>query len=307
MDDADNAYLTGREMRERLAARLDGEGRMDLADRLRKCGLPMVLRSTCCDDAVRVETRCKNKWCPTCARGIAGERAARLDQVVRTFRWPLFATFTMKNVPDLHSNAVRELRRAFGRFRRMKAFGLVEGGIASIEVTNIGNGWHPHLHCVMDCRWLGPQRTRPLSWETPDEKREASKLAKLALEAAWAKALRQPMAVCHAKRTTADEVIREVVKYSVKGQDLLKCRENVGPLIDCLAKCRLVTTFGTAHGFKFKENERELRACECGGCLDSPKPRGGRWGWLPQEVWAMDKGRDQHHLAWVNARDLAPA
>ena len=42
-------------------------------------------------------------------------------QVVETFQRPLFATFTMKNVEDLSGGAVRELRRAFGRFRRMKA------------------------------------------------------------------------------------------------------------------------------------------------------------------------------------------
>lgn len=224
--------------------------------------------------------------------------------MVETFQWPLFATFTMKNVEDLSGGAVRELRRAFGRFRRMKAFGLVKGGVASIEVTNIGNGWHPHLHCVLDAEWLGPQRTRPARWETAKQKHEAAVLAKLALEAAWAKALRQPTAVCHAKRTTGKDVMREVTKYSVKGSDLVECAERLGPLIDCLTKTRLVTTFGSAHGFKFKQNEREPAACECGGCLEDPKDKGGKWGWLPQEVWAYQTGKDRHHTTWISAASL---
>lgn len=264
----------------------------------------MVLRSTCCNDAVLGHTRCKNKWCPTCCRGIAAERSARLEQVVATFQWPLFATFTMKNVDDLSGGAVRELWRSFGRFRRMKAFGLVKAGISSCEVTNIGNGWHPHLHCVLDAEWLGPQRTRPARWESEKAKREAAKLAKLALEHAWAKALRQPLGVCHAKRTNGKDVIREVVKYSVKGQDLIKCTEKLGPLIDAITRCRLVRPFGAAHGFKYRESDRQPRACECGGCLDDPRSKGGKWGWLPQEAWAAETGKDRHHVAWINARDL---
>lgn len=203
----------------------------------------------------------------------------------------------MKNVNDLSGDAVRQLRRAFGRFRRMKAFGLVTGGVASIEVTNIGNGWHPHLHCVLDARWLGPQRTRPAPWEPAKDKAAAARLAKLALEAAWAKALRQPMAVCHVKRATAKGVLTEVTKYSVKGSDLIACAEDIGPLIDCLTKTRLVTTFGSAHGFPFRTNAAEPQPCECGSCVTDAKVDGGGSGWLPEDVWLMHFGRDQWRLA----------
>lgn len=243
-----------------------------------------MLRSTCCWDARLAQTRCKNKWCPACARGIAAKRANRLAQIVETFKWPLFLTLTMRNVEDLSGGAVRDLRRAFGRFRRMKTFGLVRGGVASIEVTNIGNGWHPHLHAVLDAQWLGPQRTRPAKWETAAQKFEAAKLAKLALEAAWAKALRAPTAVVHVKRATAVGVIKEVVKYSVKGSDLVACREAVGPLIDCLSRTRLVTTFGSAHGFQFREDARPPQKCLCGNC-ERERPGGGTLGkWMTQDV-----------------------
>jgi len=283
--------------RESLIERLEDEGREDLAGQLRKCGQKLVLRAVCCGDARLGYTRCRHKWCPSCARGIAAERAERLSQIVKTFRWPLFVTLTMKNVEDLTGDAVRELRRAFGRWRRMKANELITGGIASIEVTNIGNGWHPHLHMVIDCEWLGPQRLRPLKWEPAAAKAECYRLAKLALENTWAKALRQPMGVMHAKRCTAEGIVKEVVKYSVKGSDLIESAEPIGPLIDCLKKTRLVTTFGTAHGFKFTKPPRELAACECGACLNGSV-------WLPQELYLAQFGSDQWRVAWVRAEDL---
>ena len=257
----------------------------------------MVLRSRCCGSARLGWTRCKNKWCPTCARSIAAERSERLRQVVETFQWPLFATFTMRNTDDLGAEPVRALRRAWGRFRRMKCCSLVKGGVASIEVTNIGNGWHPHLHAVLDAVWLGPSRTKPAKWETALEKFEAAKLAKLALEAAWAKALRQETAVCHVKRCVASEVVKEVLKYAVKGQDLIDCEQPVGPMIDALTKCRLVTTFGSAHGFVYVKPPRLGVPCECGDCLETPS-------WVPQDVYKMNFGGEQWRIAEVGLHDL---
>jgi len=203
----------------------------------------------------------------------------------------------MRNVDDLSSDAVRELRRAFGRWRRMKCNAQITGGIASIEVTNIGNGWHPHLHMVIDCEWLGPMRLRPMKWEPAADKRECYRLAKMALENSWAKALRQDQAVVHAKRCERQGIEREVIKYAVKGSDLVQSEEPVGALIDCLKRTRLVTTFGTAHGFKFEKREWERAMCECGGCLDGAP-------WLPQEVYLAQFGADRWRVAGVSVADL---
>jgi len=179
----------------------------------------------------------------------------------------------------------------------MKDNEAITGGIAAIEVTNIGNGWHPHLHAVIDCAWLGPQRLRPVKWESAEDKRECYRLAKLALESTWAKALRQPLAVVHAKRCDKNGIEKEVLKYSVKGADLIESKEPVGPLIDCLKKTRLMTTFGTVHGATFIKKPRERAACECGGCLNGSP-------WLPQEIYLAQFGSEQWRVAAVRAEDL---
>lgn len=272
-----------------MIGRLEAEGRDDLAAKLRKCGNPLVMRSICCGDVRMAETRCKNKWCPECARPLAAKRSAKMAQIVRTFSWPMFVTLTMKNVEDLTGDAVRELRRAFGRWRRMAGQRMIRGGLATIEVTNIGNGWHPHLHAVLDCPWLGPARLRPFPWEPRHKKAECYRLAKMANEEAWARALRAPQGTMHIKRTSDSSVTKEVVKYAVKGSDLVACRESIGQLIDCLTKTRLMTTFGSAHGFKFDESEILRPPCCCAEC-QSPA------AWLPEDVFRMQFGRDQWRL-----------
>lgn len=276
--DAEKAEAAAERIQQRAALleRLEKEGREDLAQSLRKCGLPVVLKCATCEwQRLEAETSCKRKWCPVCAWRLAAKRGERLRQVVRTFRWPLFVTLTMKNVDDLSLGAVRDLRRAFGRFRRHKFFARCKGGVAAMEVTNAGNGWHPHLHCVLDCDWLGWERTRPLAWEGKAEKREAYMQAKRDLEAAWAKALRQEMGVCHAKRTNDVDIVTEVVKYAVKGTDLLACETEIGPLIDAITGTRMLTTFGSAFRFPFIEEDRER--CGCETC-------GEPGHWMPEEI-----------------------
>ncbi len=248
--------------RSALVDRLKEEGRYDLSAKLEKCGVEAWLDCVCQQSTMPIRTRCKNKWCPACAVGLAAEKSERLAEVVKTFQWPLFTTWTMKNVDDLGVDHIRHLWRSFGRLRRMACFRLVKAGIVTCEITNIGNGWHPHLHAVLDAEWLGPARLKPLRWESAESKRESFRLSKIAMENTWSKALRQPCAVMHAKRCNAQTITKEVVKYTVKGSELVESEEPVGPLIDVLTKCRMLKTFGYAHGFKFTKKEREKAWCE---------------------------------------------
>lgn len=211
-------------------------------------------------------------------------------------RFPLFVTLTMANVEDLDGGAVRKLRRAFGKLRHKRIWkDRVRGGVACIEVTNIGNGWHPHLHAVIDCRWLAIKTPAPRNGEALSLRRAKYKAAAAEFSEAWAKCLGQTMASVKVKRAEADEICREVVKYSVKGSDLLECVEPIGDLIRCLEMTRLMTTFGTlfGHGRRAraeaearlaeaeetsKDNTEHTRSCEAGNakgpcsCCQSPSP-----------------------------------
>lgn len=262
-------------LRLELIARLEAEGRDDLAAQLGKCNQPLTMVCTCCGTKREVRTRCKRKWCPICSRLVAARRTHRVRAAVEAMEWPLFVTLTMQNVDDLSEGAIRHLRRAFGRLRRMRAWErTVRGGVAAIEVTNIGNGWHPHLHAVIDCRWLAWKTPEP-NWrrDTQLVKDRACTAAHNEIVAAWARALDHPTAGVFIKRASARSITTEVLKYSVKGSDLLASPDEIGPAIDALTMTRLVTTFGTLYRLPPPPDDYPRALC----------PRGNA-DWMPWEV-----------------------
>jgi hypothetical protein len=162
-------------------------------------------------------------------------------------KWPLFVTLTMPNTSD--PEGVRHLRQAFGKLRHRKLWtSRTTGGVASIEVTNTGQGWHPHLHAVIDCEWLA-HKTPPPEWNRgADHVAERCRAAQEELSAVWRKCLGEPQAIVWVKRCNSATITEEVVKYSVKGSDLVTSPDPIGEIIRVLERTRLITTFGNFFG-----------------------------------------------------------
>lgn len=235
-------------IRVRILDRLRAENEHELAAKLARCQQDYPLFCENCGRNVMGRTKCRRKWCPCCAPGIAGDRNRRMRAAVERFKWPLFITLTVRNVDDLNHGAVRKLRRCFGKLRMQKWWkSSVTGGIACIEVTNIGNGWHPHLHAVLDARWLSDNVLEPRPDWSRQEKRKAFQQATTSIETRWAKLVGQDSVSIKVKRCSSSTITKEVVKYSVKGTDLATCPDHIGPLIRALDTCRLMTTFGKAY------------------------------------------------------------
>ncbi len=251
---------------------------------------------------IEISQRCKRKWCPYCARQLAAQRTAELVHIVERFRWPLFVTLTMRNVSDLTPSAVRGLRRAFGKLRHRKLWkDRVLGGVAAVEVTNEGNGWHPHLHVVCDCKWLAIHAPAPQRGDSVPAIKAKCKAASQELEAVWSKILKQPTSSVRVKRADRTTISKEVLKYTVKSEDLLTSEGSAGDLIRALESCRLMTTFGQAHGQCVKDVRIEAKAaaklkraemlaeleprCHCGG----------------EEFMPVDLVHDNYLDRWINS------
>lgn len=273
-----------------LRDRLRSENEEKLLAKISLCQEPMVLRCEQCEGTKKIVQWCRKKWCPCCAQRLAAQRSAELKFIVERFRFPLFVTLTMRNVPDLSRGGVSDLMKAFGKLRHRKLWKRnVTAGIAAVEVTNIGNGWHPHLHSVVDCFWLADQTTPPArgSWGKPLQ--EKCRLAAIEIEAVWSKCLDQETSSIFVKRCDRSTISKEVLKYTVKSDDLLDFPEPIGDMIRAIDGVRSLRTFGHAHGQKVKEirllaaNEakrkreeertEEPERCDCGE------------GW-----WQVDKG-----------------
>lgn len=253
--------LRGQAELQLLRERLRCEGANGLLNKIAICQKPLVLRCQTCGHRKEVLQRCKRKWCPCCAKQLASVRSQELSYIVERMRWPLFVTLTMKNVSDLSHGGVRTLRRAFGKLRHRKLWkSKVRGGVATVEVTNIGNGWHPHLHAVIDCQWLAWKTPPPQRGDTREEKLAKFQAAAIELESTWAKILGQPTASVKVKRANRATIAKEVLKYTVKNEDLVMAEGSTASLINALDSCRMMTTFGQAHGQCTKDVRKAAKA-----------------------------------------------
>lgn len=268
-----------REERTRLMERLDAEGEYDLAGILERCGEPLKLHCVCCGAIKTVEKACRKRWCPVCARKISAKRVGKYAGAVARMQWPLFVTLTRPNVRTITLDTIKEMRRAYRKLRQRQWWERkVVGGIASVEITNRGKGWHPHIHSILDCRWLAKTVPPPKATDTRAGMAAKFKAAASEVGTEWAHAMGLKRASVHVKRafTSRDigphsgnneSIAVEVLKYSVKPTDLIESAEPIGELIHLLGAARLVSSFGSMHGRKLDEDDAsdEPRpSCECG-------------------------------------------
>lgn len=256
----------GKRQREQVKFRLRDEGEHEFANRLENCGLPMPLVCTHCGTQKVVETQCRMRWCPACAWAISQKRLRRFSGAVGMMKWPLMVTLTRENSFD--PETVREFRAQWSKMRRRKIVAdKMTGGVVGIEVTNIGNGWHPHLHAIVDCRWLAIHTPEPHWSDPPEVVKEKTSHAQQELAWLWGNVCGQNNSHVWVKRVRDQKALVYSLKYSVSGQQLVDSAEAIGPLIRVLQKTRLVSAFGSLHGQTkaMDEDERPALVCECCG------------------------------------------
>ena len=263
---ADRAHL-----REALEEKLRAEFRPDLANRIAKCGLAVHLRCTECGRTKECQSRCDLKWCPSCQHALAARTSERYARIMAKVQWPLRVTLTAQNYDYAEPSAVRHLRRAWGKLRRLRWFrNRVRGGVVGFEITDTGNGYHAHAHALFDCQWFAVTVLCP---RTGSDKRTWSSRGRAAareVSEQWSLCCGRPasMQVRRVWRRDAGDIrpaLAECLKYATKGTDLAKSGRPAAPLIDQVDKTRMVTSFGTLFGLpEFKRRRPEPIPCECG-------------------------------------------
>ena len=152
--------------------------------RLKDCGEYLAFHHYYTVDKVRLTKAsfCKQHLlCPLCAiRRGAKSLKAYLDrfEVIRKDQpslRPYLVTFTVRNGDELRErfeHLANSLKRLHARRRDWlkKGRGWTEaaraaGAVWSYEVTNIGNGWHPHAHAIWLCDSEPDQAALRAEWE----------------------------------------------------------------------------------------------------------------------------------------------
>lgn len=223
------------------------------ASGLATCGNYLHFREYFTVGKVRLHnaTFCKQHLvCPLCAiRRGAKALGAYLTrwQVIQEERpelRPYLLTLTVKNGDDLEErqeHLTKALRKLMDRRRYFNAgtrgapyteLCKAEGAVYTLELTNKGNGWHPHCHMIV------------LAASAPSQS---------ALSAEWHKITGDSMIVdCRPITGDPSEGFMEVFKYAVKFSDL--SLEDNWHAAQRLKGKRLLNSFGLFRGVQIPES-----------------------------------------------------
>ena len=254
----------------------------------------MTLRCCSCTKAREVFTRCDLKWCPSCQPALVARTGDRYRRLAADMAWPLVVTFNVVHTKDDSPGLLRDVRRAHTKLRRQRWFKKhVPGGFVAYEVSRLteaerkkrrlrqDNGWHPHAHCLFDCKWFAVTETQPRIGASKDEWKRKGKIACSEVAEIWSDLVgrKGSVQVRRAWRDAnggIDQAVCEIVKYSVKGTDLASLPGKIGPLLFELDRTRQVVPFGTMYGHPDVKRRRNSPAmCPC-GCSE----------WLPEDILA---------------------
>jgi hypothetical protein len=267
VDKKEIAATRRRHERSLLQKRLQEEEAYEFANILENCGREMHLQCVACGHKSIAEVRCKKRWCPSCAYFVAVERVAKYRAAASRFTWPLFVTLTVPNSVDVEGLA--RIKTAWGKFRRRKLIrDRVKSGIVGFEITNKGNGWHPHIHALLDCRWLSIWTPEPNRSDNAEEKARKFAAAADELSRTWAECAGFDKCSVLARRADKMALV-EVLKYSCKGSELIESPDPVAPLIELMQGMRLMTTFGEIRKWMADasaEEEETGGGCQCKQC-----------------------------------------
>ena len=211
-----------------------------------------------------VPIRCKGRTCGECRSREFFRLAEQYREALKSVTWPNFLTIAPKNVENLTQDYLRLFHAAVKKVLRRKHWReSIKGGVVFAETTNIGHGWHPHMHGLVDSSWIDPVRlaeemTQTLGWSVK----------------------------VHVKRwKSGEDVIRYCLGYLKKAPDIFRCdglakKQSVGKkkyvqyeeivkrkrVFDEAHKgLRTVLAFGSLYGLP-KPEKKPLECPECGGC-----------------------------------------
>ena len=250
-------------LRLELIERLEDEFAEDLIGPMRECGDKFKLICTCCGAEKEAPLRCKRRYCPACQPQLAAQKVAKWEHAIGTIKWPLFVTLTMGNSTD--PDCLSFIKKSWSKFRRRKLIReKVKGGVATFEITNKGRGWHPHIHAIMDCRWLSLHTPEPLRRDPAELVKHKCELAQKELSGLWADQIKQDIAVVDVRRVyDSGRIVREVLKYAMKGTDLIDSPDPIAPLLRSIKGTRMLAGWGSMHPMPtLDEEESPTLACE---------------------------------------------
>ena len=219
-------------------------------DNFMECGHHEIFRNCkCCGQSQTFKIGCSLKWCPRCSWKISKRREEKIRVWAKRIRNPIHVVLTQKNFPVLTRRKLKEHIGNLQAIRRTKVFSSVAGGCTTVEITNIGNGWHLHSHWLVDAKKI-----------------DSSQLA-----IAWGKQVGQEFAIVKAKPLASSEYVSEICKYVAKGNEIAGwSAEQIFEFATAIRGRRFFFSFGNLTKMAKEIREQiafekpEKKPCDCG-------------------------------------------
>ena len=254
----------------RLAATLEAHGETTYARALSDCSVTEALWiCTSCGNHQYHVNHCQQRLCAICAPKQAAKRSHKVWRITQAMTNPKWLTLTMERAPDL-AQGLKDIRKAFGKWRRLKDVKcLVNGGLYKIEAKPKPDGWHVHIHAIIDGAFLPVQ----LIWST------------------WKRSLGHPHGGAHIKKINGKLQARDFSKYAAKPEDVAEWDPaQLLEFVEAWRNVRMWQTFGKYFNFVL---DREINTppenpnvCNrCGSSENWIPIRAGPW--VFQETWAQ--------------------
>lgn len=195
----------------------------------------------------KVITCKKHLLCPFCAARRASKQVEkngdRIKKVLEENKnlIPVMITLTVKNGEDLEERfthlrdsfkKLQEKRRDANRGKTETEFSKVTGSMFSYEVTNKGNGWHPHIHMIALLDDYIDQGKLSKEWEAITKDSKIVDIRKITSKSG--------------DNLDISDALIEVFKYALKFSDL--DLEHTWEAYRTLKGKRLLGSFGTLYG-----------------------------------------------------------
>lgn len=235
------------------------------ASSLEACRIALAFREQTCGTYLVRPSSCRVRGCPDCERARAARVVNHYAAAAERMRWPAIVTVTEVNTPAtlegleaglerLAAGWEKVRRRAVFRGGRCKSWRTrhaeaiakhgwrrhhpVAGGLSSVEVTvdEEGATFHPHLHALVDSRWIDQAE----------------------LSDAWREVMGDGSYIVDIRRVRGNgqelrDVLREVLKYVAKPSRHLVDPERpelLAALLVALHRRRMIAGFGSMYGLE---------------------------------------------------------
>lgn len=182
----------------RIAQQFMAAGEVDLARHLLDC--QEVSRQCICTDCGHVfyiVDKCRKRICPLCSFTESMKRAEWIKRMLHGMQFPKMLTLTIRRTKEDPRDTIDRLRGYFNELREDKCFAKVRGGCYQIELKWRGDGWHVHMHVMLDCPYM------PRQW----------------IFTAWKRITGQDVVNIDIKAARTDAEIAYVAKYAAKSAD----------------------------------------------------------------------------------------